>query len=97
MVIDFDDDVQGRRPRFQEVIPKDVKLRVFVIGPKNEPETIKRSLGKSFMEIGKSLAADCDGDTWENWHHEQLRHNDSERLQLVQTVRPFLFRCPGRR
>jgi hypothetical protein len=91
LLIDFDDDIEGRTSRFNEAIPEDVKPRVFVIGGKHDPQSLKRSMTISLTEIGKNLAADCDGDTLEYWNHEQLQHNDSERLRLVQTVKPFLF------
>jgi hypothetical protein len=65
--------------------------RVFVVGSKHEPETLKRALKIGFEAIGKSLANDCDTGTAECWDHEQLQHNDAERRRLVQIVKPFLF------
>jgi hypothetical protein len=68
-----------------------LKPRVFVIGPKENPETLKQALNVGFEEIGNSLADECERESEEHWLHEQLRHNDGERLRLVHTVRPFLF------
>jgi hypothetical protein len=91
MLIDFDDHVEQRRSHFEQAIPDDLRARVFIVGVKDEAETLKKAVGISFEKIGQSLAADCDAGTAENWNHEQLQHNDAERLRLVQTVRPFLF------
>ncbi len=91
MLIDFDDQVDQRKADFDQEIPADVKTRVFVIGSKDEPETLKKALKIGFEEIGKSLANDCDAGTAEHWDHEQLQHNEGERQRLVQAVRPFLF------
>lgn len=91
MVIDFDEDVQRRRARFQQEIPDNLKSRVFVIGSRDEPETLKRLLNIGFEKLGESLANDCDLGIAEHWNHEQLQHNDPERQRLFQTVRPFVF------
>ncbi|HUY88749.1 MAG TPA: hypothetical protein VMV10_08450 [Pirellulales bacterium] len=91
MLIDFDDQVEQRRARFEEEIPEDVKTRVFVIGSKYTPEALKKSMKIAFEKIGESLAGDCRADTAENWSHEQLEHNETERQRLVETVKPFLF------
>jgi hypothetical protein len=91
MLIDFDGDFQGRRARFEQEIPEDLKARVFVVGPKDTPETLKSAVKKNFADIGNCLANDCDAGNTAYWDHEQLQHNDAERQRLVQTVKPFLF------
>ena len=91
MLIDFDDQVENRKAKFRQEIPEDCKTRVFVVGSKSNPETLKSALNVGFEEIGGFLAADCDASTAEHWNHEQLQHNDAERQRLVQTVKPFLF------
>ena len=91
MLIDFDGQVEQRTAMFEREIPEELKTRVFVVGSKQDPETLKKELKIGFEEIGKSLANDCDAGTAELWDHEQLRHNDAERQRLVQTVKPFLF------
>jgi hypothetical protein len=91
MLIDFDGQIDARRAQFEQAIPDDVKVRVFVVGSKNDPETLKRAPTVNFEEIGKSLANDCATGTAEHWDHEQLHHNDAERQRLVQAVKPFLF------
>jgi hypothetical protein len=91
MLIDFDDQVEKRKADFEQEIPDDVKARVFVIGSKHTPETLKKEAKKSFEEIGNSLAHDCGAGTSALWSHEQLSHNEAERERLHQTVKPFLF------
>jgi hypothetical protein len=91
MLIDFDDHIEERKADFEQEIPAEFKTRVFVIGSKRKPETLRREAKKSFEEIGRSLADECDAGTAGLWGHEQLSHNDAERQRLVQTVKPFLF------
>ena len=86
MLIDFDGHTDERRAEFAQAIPDDLRARVFVVGSKDNPETLKKALKISFEEIGKSLANDCDAGTAEHWDHEQLKHNDAERQRLVQKV-----------
>src|SRR5947209_18812124 len=59
MLIDFDGRIDERRAEFEQAIPDDLKVRVFVVGSKDNPETLKKALKISFEEIGKSLANDC--------------------------------------
>jgi hypothetical protein len=91
MVVDFDGEVEGRRAKFEAGTPTDVHARVFVIGPRETPETLRKSLNIGYEDIGRALADDCDRDRTDMWHHELLRHNEAERLRLFQTVKPFLF------
>lgn len=92
LIIDFDGCTDERRARFEEAIPSDLKTRVFVLGSRDEPETLKSALRISLEQIGARLADDCDQGTSLVWDHEQLRHNDADRQRLDQTVKPFLFR-----
>ena len=91
MLIDFDDRVKEREARFEQEIPEDLKPRVFLVGPKDGPETLKGSLRLGYEKIGDSLATDCDANTTVYWAHDQLKHNDVELQRLVQSVKPFLF------
>lgn len=91
MLIDFDGHIAERRAQFEQAIPEDVKARAFVVGSKDNPETLKKSMKIGFEEIGKSLANDCHADTTQRWNHEQLQHNDVERQRLVQKIKPILF------
>lgn len=91
LLIDFDEGVEPRRERFARAIPEEFRDRVFVIGTSDEPETLRTSVGRTFEEIGKALAAECDEDQSALWQHEQLSHNDAERERLAEVVKPFLF------
>jgi hypothetical protein len=91
MLVDFDGHVDERRALFENEIPDDIRERVFLIGSKYNPETLKRNLNRRWEDIGESLASDCDVGTVEYWGHDQLQHNDAERQRLTRIVRPFLF------
>jgi exoribonuclease R len=91
MLIDFDNRIEQRLARLAQDIPDELKDRVFVVGSRDEPETVKQALNMSYEEIGRALAEDCSANTTQFWDHDQLLHNDSERQRLVQIVRPFLF------
>lgn len=91
MLVDFDDQVEKRKADFEREIPTEFTSRVFVIGSKRTPETLKRDVKKSFEEIGNSLADDCDEDAAGLWAHEQLSHNNADRKRLRETVALFLF------
>ncbi len=91
MLIDFDGHISERRAEFEHDIPADLRMRVFVVGSKDNPESLKKGLRSSFEEIGTALAHDCDARTTAVWDHEQLQHNDAERQRLFDTVRRFLF------
>jgi hypothetical protein len=97
MLIDFDSNPEDRRARFDAAIPADVRPRVFVVGPRDNPEALRQSIGMGgYEDIGRSLADDCDRGTFALWGHVHLQHNDHERLRLerlrlVDSVKPFLF------
>ena len=93
MLIDFDGWFEQRRKKFEQEIPDEIKPRVFVVGSKNTPQTLKRALNYqfSFSKIGDSLADECATGITKLWGHEQLTHNDPDRQHLNLTVKPFLF------
>jgi len=91
LLIDFDGSPTERRAKIELEIPQELRSRVFVVGPRGTPESLRKSLGKDYEDIGKSLANDCDGGTLDVWGHEHLLHNERDRLQLVGTVKQFLF------
>jgi hypothetical protein len=91
LLIDFDSDYDSRRQKLDIAVPQDLKDRVFVIGSKDTPEQLKQNLAKSLEQIGESLAEDCYQDTCNFWGHEQLKHNEPDRLRLMKTVRSILF------
>ena len=91
MVIDFDGVYTERRTEFEKVIPDDLRQRVFVIGARQTPEKLKLELGKTYEQIGMSLAEDCHAGTELVWSHEHLKHNDPDRNRLIEIVKPFLL------
>jgi hypothetical protein len=93
MIVDFDGNVAVRRLHFEAEVPEPLRARVFVIGPRDTPESLRQSLGKSYEDIGRSLADDCDGDRTGTWDHELLKHNEVDRLRLLQTVKSFPPDC----
>ncbi len=91
MLIDFDLEYETRRKHFEEKVPDDLKNRVFVVGPKDEPEVLKKALGGSLEDIGESLAEDCFKRTSDVWGHDHLNHNEPDLQRLLQSVRPIIF------
>ncbi len=90
MLIDFDE-VEYRRSQIDGRIPDDVKSRVFVVGSKDEPETLKGELKLAFEKIGWELAQDCLMDQFKLWRHPQLVHNGAELDRMVAVIKPILF------
>lgn len=91
MLIDFDDRGEERKAVFESEIPEELKNRVFVVGSKYNPESLKQSLKLNYEEIGQQLADDCAAGTTILWDKEELAHNDAERRRLDQFVKSFLF------
>lgn len=91
MIVDFDGDVDGRRSQFEDAIPHALRARVFVIGPRDTPESLRQVLRKGYEDIGRLLADDCEGNKTDTWNHELLYHNEADRLRLLETVKGFLF------
>ena len=92
MLVDFDEKIEDRRTRFGQRIPDDVKSRVFVVGSKDTPESLRCELGMTPERIGTALAEDCLKKEFELWHHPHLIHNSDELQRLVHVVKPILFR-----
>jgi hypothetical protein len=90
LLIDFDDRGAERLREAKEAIPAHLTERVFVLGTKTDPESLKKDLG-SYETIGQGLAENCYYDTYATWGHEQLRHNAEELERLRRAVRPILF------
>ncbi len=90
MLIDFDGD-ESRRAHFEGRIADDVKPRVFVVGSKDDPETLRRELGMSLEKIGRELAQDCLADELRLWLHPHLVHNGAELRRMTRVIKPILF------
>lgn len=91
MLIDFDGDYSNRRAQFDQEIPAELKRRVFVVGSGQTPEDLRKSMGKGFEQIGRDLADDCFTGAQTSWNHPQLIHNEPDRLQMVASIRKFIF------
>lgn len=70
---------------------EDIRNRVYLLGPMDEPEDLRRATSLSLEKIGKKLAAECFENKLELWEHEHLKHNTSERRRLNVAVRSILF------
>ena len=97
MLVDFDNQGRDRMARFQQVIPDDLRGRVFVVGSSMNPESLKDALRLSAEQIGWQLAEDCAQGGAGVWQHEQLQHNAVERERLATAVKVFLFSSPHSR
>lgn len=90
LLIDFD----GRPERLgvaKAAVPPELADRVFILGARDRPETLKAKLNKSCERIGSRLGQDCRDDTYQTWGHELLQHNADELDRLREHVRPILF------
>jgi hypothetical protein len=91
LLIDFDGRLQ-RLDLAKAVIPPELADRVFVLGARERPETLKAALNnKSCETIGSGLGRDCREDTYATWGHELLQHNKNELDRLREHVRTILF------
>jgi hypothetical protein len=91
LIVDFDGQGESRRKEFENVIPDDLKPRVFVLGASDEPEVLKRTLNLSYEEIGRTLAAECESESSNLWSHPELANNATERKRLFEAVKSFVF------
>lgn len=93
LLIDFDGDTE-RLELVKERIPEDVRGRVFILGARNEPEGIRRSLRRigSLEKIGTALAEDCQGEEPKVWTHSELATNSNELGRIKMLIVPWLFR-----
>lgn len=82
VLVDFDES-DTRREDVLQVVPDDLKERVFVLGVWSEPEELQRALSHTSRErIGALLAQDCEGGTRQTWEHRLLVHNADEVARL---------------
>ncbi|MFH1130887.1 MAG: hypothetical protein V1754_06095 [Pseudomonadota bacterium] len=91
LLIDFDDQHERRMNHLNEETPPQLNGRVFVLGVRSDPESLKRTINKSFEEIGKALSQDCVNNTREVWGHDLLEHNEPQLRAMISSVKPFLF------
>lgn len=96
IVIDLDDRLDDRKDRLayaKNQIPDDLRDRVFVLGPRKDPEQLKRTLRivGSLEKIGRTLAEECRTGAHEIWKHPELVQNADELRRLKTAVEPWLF------
>jgi len=92
MIVDFDSHPSGRRTQVASEVPASVQDRVFIIGPFDTPEALRKELNRGgFEDIGQELAEECDRGVLEVWSHAHMEDNDDERRRLIEIVKPFLF------
>ena len=76
-----------RRPPSSTLLPYTTLFR----STKTEPEPLRKQLGQSLEQIGKTLAAECLHDEDTAWQHDLLAHNATERARLNAKVKGILF------
>lgn len=91
LLFDFDGQGDQRARRFRDRIPEGLRERVYLLGMRDEPETVKAALGYSFETMGQRLADACCQQEDGLWDNEHLRHNKPELDRLFVSVRPILF------
>ena len=93
LLIDFDNEGEHRLSYTRERILPEVSERVFILGPRKDPQELKRQLGeKSFETIGKTLAEECNQNRFDLWNDPLLRHNLNEVERLQNRVKSIVFR-----
>lgn len=91
LLIDFNGRPDERLHEVTARIPEHLNDRVFVLGVRNEPETLRSAGLGTYEAIGRAMAADCRNGTDTIWGHNLLKHNTAELGRLRAHVRPVLF------
>lgn len=91
LLIDFDNQQKDRLSYVKNQIPQDLTDRVFVLGVLSEPENLRKTIQRTFENIGEALSKDCSDDMNELWGHDLLKHNKTELDRMILSVKPFLF------
>jgi hypothetical protein len=91
LLIDFDGKVEERTAQFKAAIPPDVAERVYVLGARDKPESLRKKTSLTYEGIGKALAGACASRELGLWSHEMLGHNAQDLKRLMTSVRSFLF------
>ena len=91
LLVDFDGKGDARAAHFRAAFPSDVQGRIYVLGVRDEPESMRADLGIRFEDVGRRLADACDNDEDGLWGNEHLLHNRAELLRLSANVKPILF------
>lgn len=91
LLIDFDGKVEERTAQFKSAFPPGVADRAYVLGSRDDPESLRTNTRLKFEGIGKALAGECASRVPSLWSHELLKHNEPELKRLMDAVSPFLF------
>ncbi len=93
LLMDFDDDFESRLEEFHNLVPDELKNRVFILGIDNkESEDLARFFKCNIEEVGKKLVEDCPNGNLSNWRNIHLECNllEIERMRQ-QRVFDWLF------
>ena len=92
IIIDLDNR-KNRLAQAKNQIPDDLADRVFILGPRKDPEQLKRTLRTvgSLEDIGRALAEECRTGAHEIWNYPELAQNAYELKRLKTLVEPWLF------
>lgn len=90
LLIDLDDK-DNRLSCVAGQIPGELKERVFILGVKSDPEELRKNIGETLENIGKTLAQECFDNANRVWGHDLLKDNKSELDRMILKIKPFLF------
>jgi hypothetical protein len=90
LLIDFDGQ-PNRRAEVRGRIPPEIIDRVFILGTRSNPESLRREVKLSFERIGEELAKDCSNNSNAIWGHALLQDNLEDVIRLREHVRSILF------
>jgi len=91
LLLDFDNHINERMQRINQIIPADLANRTYVFGSASTPEKLKVDCGRKFENVGLKLANECELDFSELWLHKDLAHNQIERARLRLDLSSTLF------
>lgn len=93
IIMDFDNDITGRRKQLKDILDKNPTLenRVFLIGSSLEPEILKANLNLTGHndDVGRQLLDDCINSN-KLWGSKYLSHNLSELTRLKDSTKGFI-------
>ncbi|GEO80249.1 hypothetical protein [Pararhodospirillum oryzae] len=92
ILIDFDEQGDDRYNAVWDEVSEEVRDRTFIIGPRKDPQQLKRALSSESLEnIGRKLARDCRDGTRSVWNHPEIAHNAKELDRFCPAARRILF------
>jgi hypothetical protein len=92
LLMDFDRNYEARKQRLDEIVPPDLKDRVFLLGANVESEDLKRNFqSSSHFNVGKKIADACVRSPVVLSETPQLTNSIQEMRRLRSKVENFLF------